>query len=659
MKKGLSILALVSTLFLGSTEGYAQSALTRANFNYENLAYNDALKIYEDIANKGDINPEILKHLGNSLYFNGDYIAANKWYSELFNKFGNEFIEPDYDYRYAKTLLSVGDEFLAEQYFKKYAKRSINSPRAKLISVNDTQKKSIYDNSGRYRIDDSKINSRYSDYVGSYFNNQVLFTSARDTGSFVKREFTWTGEPFSKIYIADIVEDGSLSEARLFSKEITTKLNESSPIVTKDGNTMYFTRNNYLGKRGYNSEHETLLKIYKAELIDGKWTNISELPFNSDQFSTAHPVLNTRENVMYFVSDRPGGFGKSDIWKVSLTGTEFGVPENLGPQINTDGRETFPFLTSDNELYFASDAREGFGGLDIYVLKILPDGSFTEIQNVGEPINSTADDFSFIIDKQSKKGFFSSNREMGYGYDDIYSFVEIKPLVLECLQELKVLVVDDKTDNVITKAYLQLTNIKGVGQAKVLDNFQYSFDKKFDCGAVLNIKAQMVGYEQIEESTTLGSKSGETVLTIRLKPKKVEVVKVPEVVQKKIKKNDDLFKLLNLKPIHFDLDKDNIRPDATLELAKIVEVMKEYPNMKIDVRSFTDSRGKDAYNMKLSERRAKATAGWIVSQGINSSRVKFKGYGETRLLNDCVNGVKCTEEEHAINRRSEFIVTDI
>lgn len=659
MKKGLTILALVSTLFLGNTSVFAQAGLAQANKKYENLAYNDALKMYKDIANTGYSDAELLKHLGNSLYFNGDYVSANKWYSELFNKFKDEFIEPEYDYRYAQTLLSVKDESLAEKYFKKYAKRTINSPRARLISSSENDKKSLITNSGRYRIDDSKINSIYSDYVGSYHNDQVLFTTARDTGSFVKREFTWTGESFSNIYIADVASDGTLTDPKLFSKEISSKFNESSPIITKDGKTMYFTRNNYLGKRGYNSEFVTLLKIYRAELVDNKWTNITELPFNSDQFSTAHPTLNSKENVMYFVSDRPGGYGKSDIWKVSIKGTEFGIPENLGPEINTDGRETFPNLTSDNELYFASDAREGFGGLDIYVVKMLPDGTYTKIQNLGEPINSSADDFSFIINKQKKNGYFSSNRENGYGRDDIYSFTELKPLVLECLQDLKVLVVDDKTDNVITKAIVLLTNIKGGGKAKVADNFQYSFPNSFDCGTVLNLKVQMVGYDALEESVTLGKVSGETVVTLRLKPKKVEVVKVPEVVKNKIKKDDDLFKLLDLKPIHFDLDKDNIRPDATLELAKIVEVMKEYPNMKIDVRSFTDSRGKDAYNMKLSERRAKATAGWIVSQGINSSRVKFKGYGESRLLNDCINGVSCTEEEHAVNRRSEFIVTDI
>jgi len=650
MKKGITLLTLISAFFLGN-QAEAQVGLNRANQNYEKLAYYDAIQIYEKVADRGFIDSNMLKNLGNSYYFNGEYAQANKWYSQLFTDFGTEAIEPEYDYRYAVTLQNIGEATKAETYFKKFALANSNSSRAKFIKNDKDSKLEIQKNSGRFTIEDLAINSPYTDYVGSFYNNQVLFTSARDTGNFTKRVFTWTGDSFTKLYQSEINEDGSLATPVEIKGQVNSKFNESSAIVTKNGQTMYFTRNNYANnKRGYSSDKITLLKIYKAELINGKWENISELPFNSDEFNTADPVLNEAEDTMYFVSDRPGGYGSSDIWKVQITKSGFGTPVNLGPEINTDGRETFPFITPDEELYFATDARQGLGGLDVYVTKIQADGSFTAVQNVGEPINSSSDDFGYIINKQTKKGYFSSNRPGGVGKDDIYKFTEHRALVLECIQNLNVVVVDSKTRQIITDANLSLFAMDYTPKATTnrMINGKYEFATNYECGESYRLKVEYPDYVVKEEVVVLENQTGVTDKTIVLERKK-----------KEIKKNDDLFKILNLAPIYFDFDKDNIREDAAIELAKIVEVMKEYPKMKIDVRSFTDSRGSSAYNLKLSDRRAKSTANWIISHGIENSRVSYKGYGDTQLLNKCSKGVKCTDEEQAVNRRSEFIVTEI
>lgn len=655
MKKGITLLALISSLFLGSGVIQAQSGLKTANKQYENLAYSEAIKTYEKVSKRGYIDTELLQNIGNSYYFNGEYKAAYVWYNKLLTNFDSSTLSPEYLYRYAQTLKNIGENEEANKYFEKFASENPASLRAEFIKSESNSKTAIEKNSGRYAIQRLNINSPYTDYPNSMHDGKLLFTSARDTGNFTKRVFTWTGDAFTKLYESEIHEDGSLGKPSKFSSKIDTKYNESSSVITKDGNTMYFTRNNYnVGKRGKNSEGITLLKIYRAELKNGKWTNVFELPFNSDQFSTAHPVLNPTEDMLYFVSDRPGGFGSSDIWRVKISGTGFGKPENLGSEINTDGRETFPFINSNNELYFSSDARVGLGGLDVYATKIKADGSFTQVLNVGTPINSAFDDFAYIIDYKTKQGYFASNRKGGPGKDDIFSLLETKPLEFECIQMLKVKVIDFETKNIITSPKLSLYDLSNefVANSVLSDNAYQVFNTKYECGETYKVKFEMPNYITSSEYVNLGTESGVTKLVIQAKA--VPVVKEPEY-----KKEDDLFKKLKLLPIHFDFDKSNIRPDAATELAKIVEVMKKYPQMKIDVRSFTDSRGSATYNMKLSQQRAKSTAEWIISQGISSDRVTYKGFGDTQLLNQCRKGVKCSEEEHAINRRSEFIVTEI
>nr|WP_317633150.1 OmpA family protein [uncultured Flavobacterium sp.] len=652
MKKSVIFAFLVSALFLGNTNSNAQTGLKRAQSNYEKLAYFDAIQIYEKVVKRGFTDAQLLQNIGNSYYFNGDYQQANAWYQRLFNEFSQNDIPTEYYYRFAQTLQSSGEHDKANSYFKEFAKQNQNSTLVQFIKSEKELKKEIEKNSGRYTIQDAKINSPYSDYGTSFYNNQVLFATARDTGNFSKRVFTWTGDAFTKVYAADIQQDGTLAAPKLLSKKITSKFNESTPIITKDGKTMYFTRNNYLKKeRGFDEEKTTLLKIYKAEKINEKWTNVTELPFNSNQFSTAHPVLNDSEDTMYFVSDRPGGFGSSDIWKVAIHEKSFGKPVNLGPKINTSGRETFPFITPNNELYFATDARQGLGGLDVYVTKFKLDGSFTEPQNIGAPVNSEADDFAYAILPNAKTGFFSSNRNGGVGKDDLYAFVQNKELTLDCLQKLFVKVVDAKSNEIINNADLNLFELDFSSKAHTKNlnaDQKYHFDMPFDCESNYRLRVAAENYLVSEKVVTLNNENGITEVTVALNPKKIEV-----------KPQDDLFKVFDLNPIYFDLDKDNIRPDAAIELAKIVEVLNEYPDMKIDVRSHTDSRGSDSYNLKLSQRRAKSTANWIIAQGIAANRITYKGFGETQLINDCKNGVKCSDAEHEENRRSEFIVQEL
>lgn len=632
-------------------QGYAQSGLKTANKDYDKMAYIDAISLYEKVAKRGFTDKDLLQNLGNAYYFNAEYAKASPWYEKLFADHGNENIEPEYLYRYAQTLKSIGNTSQAEVYFQKFKQEASSSARANILKDEQMYKDQMKANSGRYgEPTNLAINTPYADYGGSVHNNVFYFTSARDTGNFAKKEHTWTGEAFTSIYQATSNESGNLSAVKRLTGKVRSKFNESTAITTKDGSTMYFTRNNYNGKRGYDLDKSTLLKIYKiSKNANGSWSDVQELSINSNEFNTAHPVLSPDEKEMYFVSDRPGGFGEADLWKVALNADgSLGTPVNLGADINTDGRETFPFITSNGELYFATDGRPGFGGLDVFATKIRKDGTFTEVQNVGAPINGPWDDFAYIIDNQTKKGYFSSNRPEGKGNDDIYAFLEDRPLHFECTQQLLLRVVDADTKALITDAQVTMYDnmyTEKERSSTFADN-TYVFSQVFECGDTYRFKAEKDAYLPAEVAINFPMESGITERTIELSPKKIVV-----------EKGDDLFKKLKLNPIYFDLDKSFIRKDASIELAKVLEVLQDHPEMTLDIRSHTDSRASHAYNDRLSDRRAKSTADWLISHGIKASRLTYKGYGERQLVNKCADGVKCTEAQHQENRRSEFIIT--
>lgn len=611
------------------------SQLKTADKKYEKYSYIDAIEIYEKVAEKGHKSAELFKKLGNSYYFNAELDKAAHWYKELFNL--NEEVEPEYYFRYAQCLKAIKDYENANKYLELFAKNS-NDPRGDAFLNNPNYLEKIEENSGKYTLGTININSEYSDFSPSFFNNQIVFTSARKEGAIYSKIHSWTKQNFTDLYVATKNADGSFSPVENFSKEINTKFNESSPVFTKDGKTMYFTRNNFNdGKKGKDDEKTMLLKIYKASLVDGKWANITELPFNSDNYQVAHPALSPDEKTLYFASDMPGGLGGSDLYKVSIKedGT-FGNPENLGNIINTPARESFPFVGHDNTLYFASDGHLGLGGLDVFETK-LNNGSYSKPLNLGKPINSSMDDFGFIVNDKNA-GYLSSNREGGNGFDDIYTFTV-------CSQKIHGVITDLKTKEVLPNAKVELYDeqMKKLSEVLADDKGYYSFTA--DCNHKYTVRASKEEYESNEKMVTTAKETGETKVDIAL-----ERTVFP------IDEGTDLAKIFDISMIYFDLDKWNIRPDAAKDLQKIIEVMQQYPNMTVDIRSHTDSRQTHKYNELLSDRRAKSTLEFMVKNGIDRKRLTAKGYGETQLVNGCSDGVPCSEEEHQKNRRSEFII---
>ena len=613
-----------------------------ADKKYDQYAYINAIKTYERIAAKGYKSVEMFQKLGNSYYFNAELEKAAKWYDELFSM--TQDVDPEYYYRYAQTLKATGQYAKADEMLLKFSQKSGNDSRAKLFAQNRNYLDEIKANSGRYKIQDAGINTKYSEYGGAFYENKLVFTSARDTGFLFQRKHKWSNQYFTKIYSSEMTSDSTLGTPKMFAKNIKIPFHEASPVFTKDGQTMYFTQNNYLkGKKGKNSEKVTLLKIYKAKLIDKEWSNVEELPFDSDNYSVAHPALSQDEKTLYFASDMPGTLGQSDIFKCKIDEDgSFGIPENLGTKINTEGRETFPFVSENNELYFASDGHPGLGGLDIFYSKI-ENGVFSKVKNIGETANSPNDDFGFVINTKTKRGFLTSNREGGKGSDDIYQFLETRQL--NCEQKLSGVVTDLETGAIIINAKISLFNnsfkvLKTITSDK---NGYFYFD--VDCDTNYYIRAEQTDYNTIEKRIEIPNNSGKTEVSIQL-DKNI----------KEVKNGDDLAKTFGIKIIYFDLDKSNIREDAALELEKILDVLLENPTIKINIRSHTDSRASFEYNDQLSEKRAQSTMAWLVNNSIVASRLTAKGYGERELVNKCDDNVPCTEEEHQANRRSEFII---
>ncbi len=657
MKKQLLKLGVLTLILFGmGITSHAQIRKEKkANQEFESFAFVDAIKVYEKIVENGKANSSVLEKLGDSYYFTGKFVEANKWYSELFEgeykgKDVNK-IPSEYYYRYAQTLKAVGKIQESDKMLERFANIEQTDSRARLFqATKDTYLQDLDKIPQRYEVQSLAINSGFSDYGGTLLGNKLIFTSSRETEDKGNKVHEWTNEHYTSLYETTIGQEGSFTEPKLFSKEVDGKfVNDATAVFTADGQTMYFTRNNAStkGNKKYNEKDNSLLKIYKAtKQADEQWGQVLELPFNSDDFNTAHPALTPDGNWMYFASDRKGTIGQSDIFRVAIYDDgKFGDVENLGANINTEGRESFPYISKDNILYFSSDGRPGYGGLDVYQVKINVDGTLGTVVNMGAPINSAFDDFAFYLDVNSRKGFISSNRGGGHGADDIYFIKE-----RDCYQTIEGRVFDLDSQRGLADSKLTLysnlyKNLKEV-QTDANGNYRLS---EIGCEAKYRLKVELPNYNTEELAFELGY-SLDNVKKIDVGLDKSDVV---------VSVNDDLFRKMRLKPIYFDFNKSDIRLDATFELMQVVEVMKQYPELRVDVRSHTDSRGKSAYNLALSQRRVKATINWMVKQGIAPGRLTGRGFGDKQLINGCNKGVHCSDQEHELNRRSEFIIKEL
>ena len=634
-KNIIYILFAICTLQVGLAQ---ESKIKKANEDFFNFDYIDARKIYLSVVEDGYSSAQVYKKLGDTYYFNSEYADAATWYLKLVDTYPNE-VESEYYYRAAQSLKSIGKLEESKSLMEKYMETS-----GATYPNWDTYQYLASTQDNQYQVKNITDGMNGSDFGPSYYGDKIVFASSSiDTEG--SKIHDWNGLPYLDLFEAEIDENGQLKNIQKLEGDINSPYHESSAVFTKDGKTIYFTRNNYInGKKKRGKERLVTLKIYRASLQeDGTWGNVVELPFNEDSYSTAHPALNPEENRLYFSSNRNGSLGASDIWYVDILGNgNYGQPVNLGSKINTKQRESFPFISKTGDLYFASDGHTGLGGLDIFVVSLNETGPYPTVTNLKKPINSNLDDFGYVMDETGKIGYISSNRfgDQGSSSDDILAFTA------DCKITIQGMVTDAKTGAPLQGSDVVLldSSSKVVAQKVVDANGRYDFGPLADCNDQYAVRASFAEKEYEPSEKVVQTQSGVDSMEVNLQ------LTPPDCPV------EDLGCRLDLQPIYFDFDKHNIRPDAEVELAKILNAMEEYPQLNIHIESHTDSRGNDDYNMQLSERRAKSTLEWLVSKGIDRNRSSAKGYGESQLINNCSNGVNCSQEEHQLNRRSMFII---
>lgn len=627
---------------LSSTIMIAQEKL--ADKFFSNFGYVKATELYEEVLKKGDTSLHVLTRLGDCYYNNSKSKEAAMWYGKALELY-EEDANPEYIYKYIQSLRSIEQYEEAEQWMEKFMAIQNNDTRVKDYNPENIAKYNELASSEKNKVVKLKnvpFNSRFADFGSYVHDGQLYFASSRNTDD--NKLYAWNKEPFLDIYQVSVEnQDDSVSYGMpdfINSEDINTDLHEASIAITNDGKTMYFTRDNVgKGKKAkYDKEGTTHLKLYKATSVDSIWTDIIELPFNDEVFSTGHPALSPDNKQLFFVSDREGGIGSTDIYVVDIQGENiYSEPRNLGEKINTEGREMFPFVAKDSTFYFSSDGHLNLGLLDIFKSNVIKDET-SEPENLGAPYNSGYDDFAYFKNVSEEEnehtGYFTSNRPDGQGSDDIYSFD-----ASVCIQIIKGITRDLNTNEILAGVNVKLINEVGKVVAEMDTEDDGSYEFKADCNSTYTVVGSKDDYKDDQKKVTTNNEHDKVHDTdLYLEP----LINDSQIV---------------INPIFFDFDKWDIRTDAQYELENIVDVMRAHPSMVIKIEAHTDSRGRDKYNMKLSDRRAKSTMEYIISRGIDRSRVESAiGYGESQLLNKCSNGVKCTEEEHQLNRRSYFYI---
>ncbi len=624
--------------------------LEKADLYFDKMWYAESAELYELALKRDSDNYSytIIQKAGDAHYFNTNMDMACKWYDILYNSYGEEMSATTI-FKYAHSLKGTGKYSRAKRMMRLYDKRMEAGEYAP-APKNTTPKEILLDNllntPGKYEIRNVAINSMYSEFSPMFYqDDEVVFASAMDTSFFNTRRYKWNDQPFLDLYVAKFnQESNEVRDAVKFSKKINTKYHEASVTFSPDNETMYFTRNNYAKNLKRDKKSLNNLKIYKSTKSGDEWSEAQELPFNSSEYSTGHPALSSDGKQLYFVSDMPGSLGETDIFVVDiLEGGRYSEPRNLGPDINTERREMFPFI-SNRKFYFSSEGHVGLGGLDIYEVAFDDMEGFLEVRNLGQPINSNVDDFSYIVNEETQKGFFASNRIGGKGDDDIYSFKEL--IAEEVIENAIAGVVTELiTGELIPEALIVLLDENN----KKLKEMVTGADGRFvfeDLESASQYTLKTIKGDYFEDSRVVETNINSTVNM------DISIKKLTELITIK-----DGIKKLQADRIFFDFDKSDIRKDLASELDKLVAAMNQYKDMVIKIESHTDSRGNNAYNKYLSGKRAESSRDYLINRGIAAERIESAiGYGEERLLNDCDGSVRCSGSQHQMNRRSEFII---
>ena len=634
-----NIFTFIALTFLSITTIDAQdNSSKKADKQFSKLEFVKAAESYKKLINNGKSSDYVVAQLAECYYNIFDTVEAEKWYATLAEESSNA----DIIFKYSQMLKANGKYKLSNKWMNKFVELRPADNRATSFLKNPNYLPKIISKGKRFNVQNLDINSEYSDFGGSLNDNKLYITSSRNTvglfdfGRWITQRinYGWNNEPYLDIYSFDVTESGSYLNEDNLGSNVNTKYHEGLASFDSEGN-MYISRESFY-ENEYVKDPESnnitsLIGIYK---ISKGEKNVVALNINSVEYSVKNPSVSSDGKTIYFSSDMPGGFGNFDIYKGNIDEEgNINNVENLGQKVNTEGQEMFPFIGDKNNLYFSSDSQLGLGGLDVFFTKEV-DGKWASVRNVGIPVNSNADDFAFNMNEATGEGFVSSNRSGGKGGDDIYS---IKRLIPICDVLLTANVMDAKTKLGIDSATTSVSDKEGNIASTKTSSTEGVTEFMLVCDEAGKLIVSKEGYNSKIVDLKMSNEEF-TSIDVMLDP--IEKIIVAEKIE--------------LNAIYFDFDKSNIKAEAAFELDKLVQIMNKYPEMTVSIESHTDSKGPSSYNQRLSERRAKTTSQYVISKGIDSSRLSSAGKGESNPVVDCTN---CSKEEDQLNRRSEFIIT--
>lgn len=680
------ILFILTIFYTTCINAQIDRDLVRANKYFSKSHFTEAIPLYKKSLNN-NYSFNALKNIADAYFYIAQYDNASKYYKYLVNNYASLLDEVTY-FRYAETLKSQNKYLESYNILRKYY-RANDTTKLAILEKSIKYLENVKAIGNRFSIENLEINTKHSEFSAFRKGDTLLFASPRKPQDGTQKKYGWTGDQYLDIYKTSLK---NLSEIYSFSTEVNSKLHESNIIITRDGKTAYFTRNNYSnGKRKKDKNKITHVQIFKTKFINGKWSEITSLPINSVNYSTEHPTLSPDEKTLYFASDMPGGYGSFDIYKVALlTNERLGTPKNLGPQINTNKKEQFPYVDSNNNLYFSSNGHPSFGGMDVFTVK-LNNYTVSKPDNIGLPINSGYDDFSFFIDPISKIGYFSSNRPTGKGNDDIYEIKEQKPLIIEdCAQYISGVITDIDTKKPLSNATVTLSSNDKIIIQSTSDNLGH-FKFNASCNTSYLITASKEKYKKKTaklslknerkknndaslalKSILMQEKEKKAALALQLqkehdlrlkKALQLEINK-KEKIETTITKEDNIKKqdstlLIKTPEVNFDYKLWYMRRDSKKASKVVIDLMKKYPAMIVEIGTHSDMRGNSKYNKDLSQKRANSVRLYLIDQGIDPGRIIAIGYGEEKPVIQCKTEEACSEEEHELNRRCEFVIKRI
>jgi outer membrane protein OmpA-like peptidoglycan-associated protein/tetratricopeptide (TPR) repeat protein len=628
-------------LIFTSVSLFAQTGKQKKADNlFNKFSFYNAIEVYKELIENNYNSDYNTRQLADCYAYLRNPETAAVYYKEVVEQTN---VPIEYYYKYSEALRGIKNYNESRVWLKKFkdAGGTLNDDK---LSKDADFIASVFNAKQQYFFSEVKFNSKQSDFGAYERDGNVYFASSADEGVSTKHVYGWNNQPFLDVYVSAKGSDTIIHHKSKIKGDINSSYHDGPLTISKDGKTMYFSRTNFIKNELKKDENGVSnLKIYKATLVGDSWKNIEELSINSDNYSVGHPALNSDGTKLYFASDMPGGLGGTDIYYVDINANgSLGTPKNLGNIVNTNKNEVFPFVNNENVLFFSSDGHIGLGLLDIFGTISDKNNTITSVLNLGEPVNSNKDDFSFFMNEDGLTGYIASNREGGIGDDDIYAYHKLLDLKVEGT------VTDSKTGNPVANATVSLMDANGNEMAKVVTDEKGHYEINIDRDADYHLKLNSENYEDF--TLPISSKSIDDSITSITKD-----VSMTPVIAK------ELAPIKELNPIYFDYDKHNITKESTIQLDRIVNMMLNvYPNISIKIESHTDSRGSEPYNDTLSQERAKSTYDYLISKGVHASRItEYKGYGEHKLVNDCDGTVPCTEAQHQLNRRTQFIVIEI